>query len=183
MNQRVRQSLPSDEPRISAVLHAAFGSDQGDEITELVFDLLADRSAQPVVSLVTEIERQVVGYVLFTRARIEAPNGTVPAAILAPLAVHPDHQGRGLGGQLVRRGLEQSRTAGYDLAFVLGHPGYYSRHGFVGAGTHGFAAPYAIPSEHAEAWRVQELRPGILGKVGGRVACADSLMDPKHWRE
>jgi len=95
----------------------------------------------------------------------------------------PDTKAGELGGFLIRAGLEASRATGYDLVFVLGHPGYYQKHGFVVAGINGFEAPYPIAPEHADAWMVQELRPGMIGKVCGRVICADSLMDPKHWRE
>jgi putative acetyltransferase len=84
---------------------------------------------------------------------------------------------------LIREGLEESKRAGWDLVFVLGHPGYYARHGFIVAGVNGFEAPYPIAEEHADAWMVQELRQGTIGKVRGRIICADSLMDAKHWIE
>ena len=72
---------------------------------------------------------------------------------------------------------------GVDLVFVLGHPGYYPRHGFRTAGVLGFDAPYPIPAKDADAWMVQELRPGFIGKIKGPVACAAALDHPEHWRE
>lgn len=183
MNLRVRKALASDGTAISEVVIAAFGGNQGCEISELVSALLADETARPVTSLVAEADGRLVGHILFTRVRIEgAPERTL-ASILAPLSIHPEYQRRGLGGRLIRAGLEELSAAGCDLAFVLGHPAYYPKHGFTVAGISGFEAPYPIPPEHAEAWMVQELRPGTLGSVRGRVVCADSLMDPKHWRE
>jgi putative acetyltransferase len=67
--------------------------------------------------------------------------------------------------------------------FVLGHPEYYPRFGFRPAGALGMDAPYPIPERHADAWMVQALRPGLLGQVRGTVRCADTLNDPRHWRE
>jgi predicted N-acetyltransferase YhbS len=183
MNPVVRRAMAADGPAISEVVVAAFGRNQGREISELVSALLADATARPAISLVAEAEGRVVGHILFTKARIEGSCAETPAAILAPLSVHPGHQGRGLGGRLIREGLEESRAAGCDLVFVLGHPGYYPKLGFVVAGVNGFEAPHPIPPEHADAWMVRELRPGTIGKVRGRVICADSLKDPKHWRE
>jgi predicted N-acetyltransferase YhbS len=183
MNLRVRQALASDGTAIADVVLAAFGGVQGREINELVLALLADATAQPVISLVAEADGRVVGHILFTRARLEGACAKTCAAILAPLSVHPGYQGRGLGGRLIREGLEASGAAGCGLVFVLGHPGYYPKHGFVVAGLNGFEAPYPIPPEHADAWMVQELQPGMVGKVCGRVICADALMNPKHWRE
>jgi predicted N-acetyltransferase YhbS len=183
MHPQVRSASTRDTAAVSAVILAAFGASQGAEIHALVAALLADPTAMPTLSLVAEMNGQVAGHILFTHARIEGAPSHITAAILAPLAVHPDHQRRGLGGHLIREGLQQCTAAGCDLVFVLGHPRYYPRHGFVTAGRLGFEAPYVIPPEHADAWMVQELRPGTLGTVRGRVICADALMDPRHWIE
>jgi TPR repeat protein len=51
------------------------------------------------------------------------------------------------------------------------------------AGKLGYAAPYPIPDEHADAWMVQELTDGAIGAVSGTVICADALNKPEHWRE
>jgi predicted N-acetyltransferase YhbS len=183
MNLQVRKALESDGPGISAAVIAAFGMAQGNEIAELVTDLLADPSAQPVLSLVATIGDNVVGHILFTNAPIRHAQRGVSAVILAPLSVHPDCQGQGIGGRLVRAGLKQLQEAGVELVFVLGHPGYYPKYGFSAAGTKGFDAPYPIPPENSAAWMVQELHPGVIGQVSGQVLCADALNDPRHWRE
>ncbi|NIP71638.1 MAG: N-acetyltransferase, partial [Gammaproteobacteria bacterium] len=81
----------------------------------------------------------------------------LPSAILAPLAVHPDHQGRGIGGSLVREGLARLKGAGVELVFVLGYPAYYAKLGLSPAGEKGFEAPHPIPPESADAWMVQAL--------------------------
>jgi len=38
-------------------------------------------------------------------------------------------------------------------------------------------------NEHADAWMVQALQPGVIDSVSGRVICADALNKPEHWRE
>lgn len=183
MDFRVRRASTTDATAVSAVVLVAFGGKPGREINELVSALVVDATAKPVISLVAEAGGVVVGHILFTRAGLEGASPGVSAAILAPLSVHPAHQGHGVGGRLIREGLTEARTAGFELVFVLGHPGYYPKHGFVVAGLNGFEAPYPIPTEHAAAWMVQELRPGIIGTVRGRVVGAASLMDPRHWQE
>ena len=70
-----------------------------------------------------------------------------------------------------------------DLVFVLGHPGYYPKFGFQAAGQFAFEAPFPIPSEHADAWMVRELKAGVIEKKGGRVQCSEVLNQPRHWRE
>ena len=183
MSLQVRNALESDRQSIFNVVNAAFGTVQGTEITQLITDLVADPSAQPLVSLVATSNDRVVGHILFTNARIKHALRTASAAILAPLSVHPDWQNQGIGGRLVKQGLEQLREAGVELVFVLGHPGYYPKYGFSAAGIKGFDAPYPIAPENSAAWMVRELNPGVVGQVSGHVLCADALNDPKHWQE
>lgn len=161
-----------------AVERAAFG---GDEEAELVRDLLGDPSAEPSLSLVAYDGDAAVGHILFTSARVEGtPNG-VKASILAPLAVVPAAQSQGVGGALIEEGVARLARDGVDLVFVLGHPSYYPRHGFVPAIPHGLVAPYPIEPE--AAWMVRELTLGVLGTTVGTVVCAETMMRPELWRE
>jgi len=183
MNLQVRKAFESDKQAISDVVIAAFGEAQGPEIEDLITDLLADPSAQPVLPLIVTADDNVVGHILFTNARINHSQRIVSSAILAPLSVHPEYQNQGIGGRLIKEGLKQLKAVGAELVFVLGHPGYYPKYGFSAAGVKGFDAPSPIPPENSAAWMVQELHPGVIGHVGGQVICADVLNDPKHWRE
>jgi len=183
MHVKIRQAIQSDLQAISDLAMAAFGSSEGPEIVQLMGDLLVDVTAQPVLSLVTTVDDKVIGHVLFSQVRLKPPGQDVSAALLAPLAVHPDFQSRGIGGRLVAEGLRQLSGSGVDLVFVLGHPAYYPRFGFLEAGIKGFEAPYPIPEKNAEAWMVRELRPGVIGNARGQVICAAALADPKYWRE
>ena len=97
MNLKVRKASASDQTAISEVVLAAFGGNQGREVDELISALLPDGTARPVISLVAEADGRVVGHILFTKARLEGCCAAASAAILAPLAVHPGHQGRGVG--------------------------------------------------------------------------------------
>jgi predicted N-acetyltransferase YhbS len=162
---------------------SAFGQRQGQEIVELVNDLLEDETAKPLLSLVAEKDGKLVGHILFTTARLQPENQEASIRILAPLAVSSDVQGEGIGGVLIREGLKQLAESGVDLVFVLGHPRYYPRFGFQTAGILGFEAPYTIPSEHADAWMVQELKTGRLAKNEGKIQCSEVLNQPQYWRE
>jgi predicted N-acetyltransferase YhbS len=183
MSLEIRKALKSDWQPISDVVMAAFGNAQGEEIADLITDLLQDPSAHPLLSLIATSRDQVVGHVLFTKTRIKSAQQRVSSAILSPLAVHPEHQNQSIGGELIKAGLKQLQAAGVELVFVLGHPDYYPKYGFSAAGIRGFNAPYPIPPENADAWMVRELHPGALERVSGQVSCADTLSDPKYWRE
>lgn len=57
--------------------------------------------------------------------------GERAALLLGPVAVHPTHQGEGLGGGLIRDGLLTAASAGWDRVLLVGDASYYSRFGFA----------------------------------------------------
>jgi len=178
-----RESTLSDRPHIETVHPRAFGEEKGAEIAGLVHDLFGDPTATPLLSLVAVEGAELIGHILFTKATLTQTVEPVSAHILAPLAVVPEAQNKGVGGKLIQEGLRYLRESGVGLVFVLGHPDYYPRSGFTPAGVHGLNAPYPIPVEHAGAWMVQELCPGVVGRVRGTVQCSEALNRPEHWRE
>lgn len=180
---KIRESAAADRESIEMMHLDAFGEAEGREVSRLAGDLFEDPTAWPLLSLVAEDNGRILGHVLFTAVRIVGGAEPVPGSILAPLGVSPGTQGRGIGGKLVRAGLERLRAQGVGPVFVLGHPEYYPRFGFEPAGRLGLDAPYPIPEEHEDAWMVQELNPGFLGRVTGTVACAEVLDRPEHWAE
>lgn len=174
---RIEEARPADFENVLRVEREAF---EDPDIPDLVSDLLSDPTARPVLSLLAWQGDSPVGHVMFTAGSLDRePEASV--SILAPLAVVPAWQRRGVGGRLIAEGIRCLARVGTDLVFVLGHPGYYPRHGFSAAIPFGLEAPYAVSSP--DAWMVRALRSGLLGTVQGTVKCADALDRPEHWRE
>jgi putative acetyltransferase len=142
---------------IHSINKTAFGSQ--DE-ADLVDELRAEGAV--LVSLVAEIQEQIVGHILFSRMSIETTGGPVQAAALAPMAVLPEHQRRGIGGRLVRHGLNLLRDQGEQIVIVVGHPNYYPRFGF--SSQKALKGPFP-----QDAFMAMELSPGALEGVRGTV--------------
>jgi putative acetyltransferase len=176
----LRLAKTADEAALASVSLAAFGEKEGPVIAELLGRLSADETAAPRLMLVAEDGGELFGYVLFTKVELPDVKGDVTARILAPLAVVPVAQGKGLGGALVNAGLAQLGQEGVEVVFVLGDADYYHRFGFVTAGTLGYAAPHPIAPEHSEAWMVLELIPGVTERGG--VQCAAVLNELQYWQ-
>ena len=179
----IRKSIQSEREEILEIHKKAFGKDKGLEIAKLVDDLLDDTTAMPILSLIAIENDRIVGHILYTKATITETELPISAQILAPLAILPDEQKKGIGESLINEGLKQLKESGTELVFVLGHPTYYPRCGFFPAGEQGFDAPYPIPEEHAAAWMVQQLNGNVLGNTTGKVQCSNVLNEPQHWRE
>ncbi len=163
----LRSSRPSDLTAIESLYPAAFPDE---DLLPLVQDLLPKTA--DVISLVATIDSQVVGHVIFSRCGVTGTD--VKAALLAPLAVAPGWQRRGIGGALVRAGLERLKVEGTDVVCVLGDPAYYGRLGFV---TETYVkAPYPLPDEWKQAWQSLELGETPTRRAG-------TLSVPAPWRK
>lgn len=178
-NVLIRETSGEDLDAILKVERQAFGSEIEAQLTS---DLLADPTAMPLYSFIAIDDGQPVGHVLFTRARLNN-EPDLSAQILAPLAVVPEAQNKGIGGELTRFGLRWLRAEGIDLVFVLGHPTYYPRFGFEAAGNYGLNAPYPIKAEHYEAWMVQFLSQAQIQTPQNQVLCAETMDEPEYWTE
>src|ERR1035441_10146144 len=83
-----------------------------------------------IVSLVAVEDCDIVGHILFSDLLIETDQAVLHAVSLAPMAVAPKFQRRGIGSALVRHGLAVCLERGKSVVVVLGHPEYYPRFGF-----------------------------------------------------
>jgi putative acetyltransferase len=117
------------------------------------------RHGSAVISLAATEGSDIIGHALLSK--MEAP---FRALGLAPVAVLPEHQGKGVGSALIREALRQARLQGWEGVFVVGEPRYYARFGFETAKAAGFTSPYAGPYFMALALQGAEL-PVTSGRV------------------
>lgn len=183
MKPEIRPAKAIDTEAVLRINRMAFGDDKGIEVADLVAGLLVDPSAEPTLSLLAMADGQAIGHVLFTHVELPDAESPTLATLLAPLAVIPEFQSRGIGAALIADGLSRLKDSGIHLVFVLGHPGYYPRCGFQRACPLGFHALYQEPGTPNDAWMVHELVPGALGSASGGIKCAVVLDQLRHWRE
>jgi len=156
---RPETDTESERDAVREVHRLAFG---GDDEARLVDALHEEGFVR--LSLVAEIDGEIVGHILFSDLPISSPSGTVPALALAPLAVLPVYQRRGIGSELVRHSLELVRQQGHRIVIVLGHVHFYPRFGFSPELARRLDSPYA-----GESFMALELVEGALDGVAGAV--------------
>ena len=157
---KIRPEIESDRNTVYAINVAAFESNGEADLVDRLRD-----QADFFISLVAEQGGEIVGHIMFSPAMLPA-NPDTPAIGLGPMAVTPANQGQGIGSALVRAGLEQCRQQGFQAAFVLGHPHYYPRFGFVPASRFGIESVYEVPDE---VFMAMELLPGSLTDKAGEM--------------
>jgi putative acetyltransferase len=123
----IRPEKPSDYPIVTDIHIRAFN--RAAEAT--IVSLLRQQQAYDAdLSLVATIDGQVVGHALFMPYTVMFMQTPVPGVCLAPIAIHPAFQGKGVGGALLDAGHRIAQAKGYSFAFLLGHPTYYPRFGY-----------------------------------------------------
>ena len=178
---QIRETKATDFSDIMEVEKSAFGYEKE---AKLVADLLTDKSAEPIVSLLAFDGNKAIGHILFTRAYFDNQQEQPMMHILAPLAVIPEYQRKGVGGMLIKVGLKLLQEKGSNLVFVLGHKEYYPKYSFMpNAAEKGYPAPYPIPEEYSEYWMVQPISKTGFEVGKGKIRCSDMLNKPEHWRD
>ena len=155
----VREERPADLEAIREVNRWAFGREDESRLVDALRD-----GGYARLSLVAEENGQVVGHVLFSDLPVVTQASTLYALALAPVAVLPDRQRRGVGSRLIREGLRACTEAGHRIVVVLGHADYFPRFGFSARLAEPLKAPFSGPSVMA-----LELVPGALLNVTGDV--------------
>ncbi len=137
----VRREQPSDHEAVAEVHADAYAhADQVGPPGEVaVVEALRQSNAYVFgLSLVAEVDEELVGHVLVTRATVDQ---RYPALAMAPLGVRRDHRDQGIATALVNGVLGAADALGHTMVGVLGSPDWFGRFGFVPSRVHGIEAP------------------------------------------
>ena len=170
MNQQLQFSIhperPDDAAETRAVVEAAFSSSSfGHQGEADLVDRLRE-SCRDCLSLVARHGDHIVGHVLFSPVVVEGGESLCGMG-LAPMAVTPSFQRRGIGTLLITRGIEILKERSCLFVCVLGWPDYYSRFGFQPAQRFGLDSEFggAADSMFQILWLAEQ--PATL--TGGLV--------------
>lgn len=172
----IRVESEKDYKKVEKIIEKAFEEAEFSDKTEhiLVKKLRNSENFIKELSIVIEVEEEIIGYCLFTKGKIRNDNEEFKTLVLAPLAVLPEYQRRGIGSKLIDEGIKRAKKLGYESIVVLGHQEYYSRFGFEKSSDYGIKAPFEVPEE---ALMVLELKENSLNKVSGTIIYAREFFE------
>jgi predicted N-acetyltransferase YhbS len=156
---------PEDAASIETLLDAAFGANR---YTKVSYGFRDGVPPVPELKLVARERRRPGGYGAIGTLRfwpVTIGPAEHPALLLGPLAVAAEWRRLGIGGALIRQGLDMAAWARHRLVVLVGDQSYYGRFGFAPAAPHGIS----IPGEKQARVLVRALSFGALAGVAGEV--------------
>lgn len=161
----LRPERPEDGPEIDALLDTAFGPGR---FAKTAYRLREGVTCIDALSYVAEEDGALRGTIRYWPVKI----GGRPSLMLGPVAVLPDHRGRGMAIGLMKLTLEKAAALGHASVMLVGDEPYYSRVGFARAPAGALIMPGPVDNARV-LWR--ELRPGGLEGLGGLVGKGQAL--------
>jgi putative acetyltransferase len=165
----IRRERPEDVADIRAVTAAAFsGMEHSIPPVEpdgvpgeatLVGWLREDPGWVPELSLVADVDGEVVGHAVCTRGELAGR----PTLGLGPVSVAPERQRDGVGSALMHAMLGGADAMGEPVVVLLGSPAYYGRFGFVPASSLGIEAPDPGWGDYFQARPLAAYDSGLRG--------------------
>jgi putative acetyltransferase len=138
---KIRKEEARDIPAVREIVRAAFPTAAESKLVDALRE-----NGKATVSLVAVDEEEVLGHILFSPVTT-APPSDARGIGLAPVAVRPEVQSRGIGSKLIREGLRLCKELEFDYCVVLGDPEYYRRFGFQKASLFGIRNEYGVDAE------------------------------------
>ena len=128
MNYTIRNETESDIREIAAITRAAFEHHPYSKQTEAAIIRELRAAGALSLSLVAELDRQIIGHVAFSRVNIS--DGSADWYGVGPISVRPDFQRKGIGTALMKEGIARLKTLGASGCILVGDPHFYTRLGF-----------------------------------------------------
>jgi predicted N-acetyltransferase YhbS len=176
MKIHIRTETSNDYSTVFNLVGKAFAnepySDQQEQF--LVERLRKSNAFIPELSLVAEVDKQIVGFILLTKIQIKNTTQSTEALALAPVAVLPNFQGQGIGGQLIEFAHQKAKALGFKIIVLVGHEHYYPRFGYKQTEKYGIHLPFEVPAPNA---MILALEDGVLDDVNGMVVYAKAFFE------
>jgi putative acetyltransferase len=152
------------------------GQSEGTLIGNLACELMTETDKKDLYGFVAIEHEKIIGCIFFSRLTFDSG---ICAFILSPVAVHTDHQGKGVGQQLINYGIKRLKEDGVELVMTYGDLNFYSKVGFNPIKEEIVKAPFQLT--YPQGWLGQSLISNSVEPIAGHSSCVKALSKPEYW--
>ena len=143
-NLEIRPEESKDYSQITQVSNLAFGRENEAKLIEKIRE---SNNYLPELSLIAQLDNKIVGHIMFSYVDLVGKD-SIKILALAPVAVLPQYQNRGIGSLLIKTSLEMAENTASPMVIVLGDSKFYSRFGFEPAVNYGLKSTFDVADEY-----------------------------------
>jgi len=171
----------AETPQIVDLFRVTFGQSEGPDegalIGRLAEDMMADVDTDDLFVATARNGGRLLGAAIFSR--LTYPNDSRAVFLLAPVAVTPHEQGKGIGQKLIRYGLDHLQERAVDIAITYGDSNFYSRVGFKPITEEDAPPPLRLTFPHG--WLGQSLSGPSFRPLIGPSHCVGPINGTAYW--
>ena len=179
-NMLFRNHLSNDRSAIVQLFSQVFSDSEGEaegaSIEKLTVNLFETSDDRDLYNFVADDSGQLIGSIFLTRLTLE---GSGEVFMMAPVAVHSDFQGQGVGQALIEFGLGELKHVGVRFVVTYGDPAFYSKVGFRHISDEAVRPPFQL--SQPEGWLGLSLTGSPIQDFAGSCACVPAFRDAAYW--
>ncbi len=159
---KIRNEKPEDYRRVEEITRKAFYNLYVPGCTEHYVAHVVRRHPDflPELDLVIERNGQVIGNIMYTKARLIDEAGKEKEILtFGPVSILPEYQRQGYGKALMEESFQRAAALGYDTIVIFGAPSNYVSRGFQSCKKQNVCLE---DGSYPAAMMVKQLRPEAL---------------------
>ena len=129
-----------------------------------------------IIGIKAHASNEILGGIFLTRLQFQEG---IQAYLLAPVGVHPNHQGKKIGTQLIEHAIQYLKSQDTPFLMTYGDPKYYSRFGFQGVSEQVLPPPF--PLSQPEGWMYRGIKLNRIPVITGKALCVEPFNQRNLW--
>lgn len=149
---------------------------EGKIVGDLSFKLAQIIDQKDIIAIESKIDDKIIAFIFLTKLNY---NQNYSVYLLAPVAVDPNFQNKGLGKKIIKYAIKHLKTKKIDLLMTYGDPRYYSKIGFKKTTVSIVPAPFKL--SQPIGWLMNKISSKKLPKLAKKPECVLPFRNKKLW--